>query len=654
MSKYSDFKSYIQDKQAELLLKEVSEYVNESQDNLGDRSINELLICNQHVENIEVKSLNCRGTGISIVDIDVNVTADIVTDNRGSLNLDTERKTKWFTVHEKTRITDKLDVLEVRTEEYDSAKFDKLSVLDEFLIPYVYSADLEDIADDFYEFYCKNADYVDGYAFPFLDVLKELGIDAYEADLPEKNMGRMYFREDKASLYKWVPQVGDRKFEHETVKPGTMLISRGNYFLGNAGSYILTIAHEVIHWYYHQAFFKIIALLDDEKTMMPCDVEPQRYNENMSSLQKALWFVEWQANSIGMRIAMPQTLFVKAMYEAKAEAERIPRMGSYNGELMEDIIERVAKLFRVSRFAAKQRAIQLGADAAAGTCIYIDGHYHAPFAFTEGTLDSKQTFTIDLEAFENLKKVDYNFCKLIDSGQFIYLGYVVCINDPRYIEELSEENAKWLGSKYDLTPYGRDHVDECCLIFDWESISGVSDDGGFYGQCYLSRDVSADSRVEYYYNKDFETNQDTEALAAEIQRYKEAFEAENKVLGELAAFDNFPDMLTYHMDRKHITVESLALQSGLSNTTIKKYRAGTSKPDLDNMMAIFIGLNLPEKYCDKMLDVADMSLSESNTKQKVYRVLIREHSDGTLDQWNKILDGFNLARIPNNRNQKNL
>ena len=69
-------------------------------------------------------------------------------------------------------------------------------------------------------------------------------------------------------------------------------------------------------------------------------------------------------------------------------------------------------------------------------------------------------------------------------------------------------------------------------------------------------------------------------------------------------------------------------------------------------MAVFIGLNLPEIYCDQMLDACGLALKDMDLKQKVYRVLIREHSDGNLDQWNKILRGFNLESIPNRRNQK--
>lgn len=391
--------------------------------------------------------------------------------------------------------------------------------------------------------------------------------------------------------------------------------------------------------------------LDDSKSMMSCGVEPEKYDEEMTSLQKAMWFVEWQANSIGMRIAMPQALFVQAVQEAYASASQIPRKGSYYAEVLEDTLHRVAQLFDVSDFIAKQRAIQLGWDVAAGTFIYIDGHRHDPFFFTEGTLGPKQSFVIDKAGLDKVCEENPHIKELLDKGTFIYLGYVVCINDERYVRKAKDYETICSGAEYELTDYAREHVDECCLIFNWESISGKYDDGGFYGQCYLSKDVSVQNRIEHTYDPKFESNQTTESLADQIAKYKAAFAAEDDILSELHSKRTFSETLIYHMDRKKITVEELQFRSGISGTTIKKYRAGTSKPDIENAMALFIGLNLPEKYCDHMLRTLKISLDDTDLQDKVYRVLIREHSDGNLDQWNEILREFGLSEIPNTRNQ---
>ena len=100
--------------------------------------------------------------------------------------------------------------------------------------------------------------------------------------------------------------MGEVKKENEIIEPGTMLISRDKYYLGSDGTQRLTIAHEIIHWYLHQKYFKLLALLDDQSDMMSCEVEPSRYEESMTMAQKAHWYAEWQANALALRIAMPQ------------------------------------------------------------------------------------------------------------------------------------------------------------------------------------------------------------------------------------------------------------------------------------------------------------------------------------------------------------
>ena len=113
------------------------------------------------------------------------------------------------------------------------------------------------------------------------------------------------------------------------------------------------------------------------------------------------------------------------------------------------------------------------------------------------------------------------------------IGYVVCINHDKYIREAEDYEKLISGYDYELTDYAREHVDECCLIFDWESVLGDGDDGGFYGQCYLSKDISAYNRVEHHFNPDFEFNEDKTTVAEEIKKYRKIFEEEEKIKKEM-------------------------------------------------------------------------------------------------------------------------
>lgn len=647
MAKYPDLKSYIQTNYKELLQNEVQKYVDRSYDGIGFHSINVLSLCKHEIDNFEVKALSCRDDIGPRIKIDISVSVDIVDLGLGKKRIEADRKTRWFTIYIQANLTDGLkDIVVLDTKEFYNRHFEKENALDQFLVPYIYTADLEDRADDFSLFYCSDAIY-EGYMLPVYYILRNLGIDYYVADLPENCFGRMYFKTSTATVYLKYPYFGEVKADNKEINPGTILINRQRYFLGNDGTQRLTIAHEIIHWYLHQKYFKLLALLDDDSDMMSCEVEPNHYDEAMTLAQKAHWFAEWQANALAIRIAMPQELMVRAFNEAREAANPY----HYTGELVEDIIGRVAQLFDVPKYAVKQRARQLDFDAADGAFVYVDGEHYSPFSFTEGILDHHQTFVIDRTGYESLYTRDSDFSELIDSGKFIYLGYVTCINDPKYVKsEFWNKKAKLV-----LTNYAREHADECCLIYSWRSTSYLKDMYEFYGQAYLSKEVNADYYVEHTYDKDFNCKcvQIAESIGEAVAIYNTAYDAEMQIVIEMMkkGCNNFADSLIYHMDRKKITVDDIVERSGLSDTTIKNYRAGkVQQPPIENVMAVCIGLNLPKNLALKLLSAASYHLSD-NQRDRAYKFLL-DYSDGTLEQWNMVLDKFNQPKIPYQRNQK--
>ena len=84
---YTDFKSYIQDKYADYLLEQVSDFVNENHDGQGFHTLNVLSICDQNIDNLSVKSIRCTDMPDPFVKIAVNLTADIVTMGLGTKNM---------------------------------------------------------------------------------------------------------------------------------------------------------------------------------------------------------------------------------------------------------------------------------------------------------------------------------------------------------------------------------------------------------------------------------------------------------------------------------------------------------------------------------------------------------------------------------------
>lgn len=648
MAKYQDLKTFLQVNFGELLKSGIEKYVNRSYDGIGFHGINVLSLSSYEVDNLEVKALTCHDDIGPRIKMDVGVAVDIIELGIGTTRYESFRKRRWFTVYLRGNLSNGLtDVEAYDVEEYHSGNFKKDNALDQYLVPYIYADNLEAIAEDFTNFYCVDAIY-DGYSLPIETIMREMEIQFYIADLPDSCFGRMYFRETREAVYIWEPITHTYLKKDMDIQPGTMLISRKKYFLGNDGTVLLTIAHELIHWYLHQKYFCLLALLDEDSNTMSCEVEPSHFNENMTMAQKAHWFAEWQANALAIRIAMPSSLVVTAFEEAKAATSPY----KYKGDHVEEIVHRMAQLFHVSDFVAKQRMRQLHLDVVDGTYVYVDGKWHEPFSFLDGSLDTHQTFVINQMDYMNLYEKNKGFAALIDSGAFIYLGYVVCINDPKYVAvDLTGPNAE-----LKLTAYAREHAEECCIIFDCQSTSFLKDEYEFYGQAYLSREVKSDYYVEHEYNKDFnlECLQDADDIQKAVDAYNAAMDAEDEVEFDLMKKKcfTFADTLNYHMNRKHITIENLRDRSDLSDTTIKKYRSGgVPQPPIENVMAVCIGLNLPKAYCLHLLKVAGRQINRKSQQGRAYWFLL-DYTDGTIEQWNRILDAFKQPHVPDKRNQK--
>ena len=158
---YSDFKSYIQDKYCDVLTEAIQAFVNTHHDGIGFHGINVLSIAEQKVENVEVKSLVCHEDGIGdLLRMEVRTAADIVEMSLGTKAIEASRKTRWFIVHMTAELRHGLhDVKVFRTEENYYGEFDPEGALDAYMIPYISTDDLEDIADEFFERYCADAIY---------------------------------------------------------------------------------------------------------------------------------------------------------------------------------------------------------------------------------------------------------------------------------------------------------------------------------------------------------------------------------------------------------------------------------------------------------------------------------------------------------------
>ena len=597
---YKDFKSYIQDNYYDLLASAIKEYVDKHHDGIGFHGMNVLSLIDQKIENVEVKSIVCHEEGIGdLLRIDVRTQADIVEMSLGTKEIEAGRKTKWFIVHITAELHEGLhDVKVYKTEENYYGKFETEGALDEYLVPYIYTSDLEDLADQFFSKYCEDALYFYGWIFPYYHVMEKMHIRIVESTLPDNVFGRTYFRPSKIKYWQQSCPIYSEAEIEEIVPAGTIVINKDHYFMENYGSEINTIAHELIHWEFHRKFFEILSLLDENANQLSCEVTPEVSTENMSGIEQAIWWAEWQANNLAPRIVMPRKIFLDVLKKCDDDNNAPVH---YMGEYLEDALRKTAQMFGVSQYEAKVRAIQLGITEAKGTFLYSEKSYVEPILFHRWSLSKNQTFAIDRRSYEKILDDNSKFANLIYQGLFVYAECFVVINDPLYVNQNDGEIV--------LTTYARENADECCMIFEIEYKNDGKFDYEYYGQCYLSKQLTEDILVETKPTQDLE-NQDVTQRARIAKRLKEEGKSFMEIMMNLP--NSFSGTFNKHMEtakfddgkkKKKMTNREMSIRTGISEEYIRRLRKNENiNVSLQIVAALCIGLNLPPCFSKDLVN----------------------------------------------------
>lgn len=630
---YKSFKEYIEVNYGDQLQEQVSQYVKKYHDGQGFHSLNVLSLLDQKIENLQVMSLSCRRDVGPRIEIDAHVKALIVTKGLGTKDYNADQKTRWFTVYMKAVLRDGLHVVEfIDTDEYYSGQFDKENALDAYLIPYLSTDQLEDVADDFTQFYCGEEAY-DGTESPLKTMLRELDLTWYLSDLPQGEMGRMYFRDKEEDYEIWnMPEPGRMvpRIEkvHDIVPRGAMLISKSHYFMNGYGSRADTIAHEIVHWDKHDLFFEVLALLNEDEKSLFCEATPVGSPDGLEGIAKARWWAEWQANALAPRYLMPRWAFSKIfseMIEKYAGDDCLTR-----GQVMECAIGDTARYFQVSVYEVKLRALQLGYKEAEGTYLRYKGHEQEAFSFNPEALGDYQTFILDGKNGSRLYREDSRFKELIDTEQFVYTGCVVCINHPLYVYK-ADDPAYPQG--YALTDYALEHVDECCLKFT-RHYSPENCYEAYYNECYLSNDVSSTDFKETR-TIQYEDNQDVLEQEAELGIIDEEGERVGRILAGLP--NSFSMTFDAHMKRlkkedgKKMTNLELSLRTGLSDVYIGRLRKGEDeRPSPEVVFALCVALHLHPMFSDDMVQKAMQHYPYSKYGSFAYYLLHHHYTESLI------------------------
>lgn len=440
--------------------------------------------------------------------------------------------------------------------------------------------------------------------------------------------GKIYFDPATVKIYKKYPLPD---LTETNISAGTILIDPNCKF----GTLSNTIIHECVHWKWHKLFFEMKKLLTKDPVSMP-------YKESGSSSKAGskaaeIDWIEWQANELAPKILMPASMTRKYIKDKFAALRRTTPENVRDAEVFQQTIASTAAFFNVSKSSAKLRAAELGFEQANGVFVYVDGKYIKPFSFDKNALGKNETFVIDSVSAAKLVIDSPDLYALFLANKIVFVNNMLCINNEKYIQYDKEGFPS-------ITRYALDHVDECCLVFKRERKYDRAYDDSYSNLGFLCREFSASFFVEASDDISTDLGELKDNEKNELKKVKSGVKEMAKVFEDLPG--SFVKTLNFHIKRKGLNALELAHRSQLSAQSLSYIRTGKVKEvKLQTLMKLFIGLNLAPAYCLDLMKKARVDFPLETMEGLIFMELAMCHTDETLEQWQKFIDGFDSVKI---------
>ena len=307
--------------------------------------------------------------------------------------------------------------------------------------------------------------------------------------------------------------------------------------------------------------------------------------------------------------------------EARVRQQRLLELSETQDELeiVEKWIDELALFFGVSRLSAKVRLAECGFDLIKGTFIYLDDKYVPTHKWKNGYLEDTQTFSINLIQLGLQLLYQPNLKERVDKGELLCVESHLCINDAKYI---SYDIA---GNPF-LTLYARYHMDECCIVFNIVPINRTGNSTTL--TLLLNRDADSDIQFTISYPKD--KNEWIEQVDVHIGDTLE-------IMSKLNGMSSFAPALVEVMKWCDVRNQELADASNLGLKAISNLRNGKTKPKLESVIAICVGMKLPPIVSKKLVELSGNVLRTGNPKDTLYEFILSGTASWDVNMCNTLL-----------------
>lgn len=503
-----------------------------------------------------------------------------------------EEKMIWIMVRCRGDLENKLDDFEVFDVKGYNGRNRAQNPMDDSLVPYIPYEKLEDVAKEFLKNNYPEALNIKptGQSPVWVNpnvLANKLGLKIETQRIKEDAsvFGQIYFEDTDIQMYE--EEAEEDSLVH--VAGRTIIVDPQMFLLRNIGSVNNTIIHECVHWVKHRKAFALEKLFNADASYISCEVVGRAASP---IAKRTVEFMERQANQLTPRIQMPADPFRAKANEYIGKFMRETGV-KYTVDVIENVISALEIEFGVSRQAAKIRLVELGFEEAAGTFIYLDGHYVKPHSYKKGTIQLNQTFSISaqdaaIQRFSNLELREKT-----QNGDYLFVDNHMVYNAPLYIK-------RGMNNELELTDYARSHMDECCLVFDMTIVNNI--EHAYHTECFLNRD-SSNITFEVKYHNGYENAPQSRQVAIRQKEMEEAVSIRKQMT------DDPEQCMELILKWRNRTYTDLGDAIDRNPKTISRTVKGETSPQFETAILICFELNLPPMISTKLLDVLGCKLS---------------------------------------------
>lgn len=507
----------------------------------------------------------------------------------------------WLSIPGKATLSKVLkDMTFGACEEYNKSKPKK--PLEGHLIPVIHKEEYEKYAQEILDKFYKEEMNSDRLDVDIELIAKRMGANLkfHEISKDKMTFGQVFFEDTVYPIY----ESSADTFHNYRIPKNTIIIDKNATSIFSLGSEKITIAHELVHFYFHRKAFHFAKILNNDFKLLEC--KSGGFIETDDDPMK--WF-EIHANGIAPYIMLPKNKVIRRFKELENYWTR--ECYSYL-EAIENIIIELARDFKVTQQAVKKRLIDLGFDSARGAFDYIEGKKVPTYGVNRGMLKLNETYSI---GFNDLAKVLEGISAdmlAIYCGKYTYVEYHLCIRDSKYIQ-------KNQFGKEELTYYARTHMDECCVKFECKAKNSILGNSTYGTFCYLCNEFSDNLQYEVKWASGQICNGDNDTQAT--------YQGYQKVMNEVRGYikdKKWQQIITYLLEKFEITTNDLALDSGVSLRSVERYASGEIKtPNKKAFIAICITLQLPAIVVNDIMTRIGMAFIPGDSEDDMYVFILK-------------------------------